>query len=356
MRRFVTASSLLLVFIVVNASMIFLLVRDESHDMVVEPVANSMAFLEIAAPTISSAGGARIYMDSTSHSLQASVNGAAYTSWLSGSGANTQVTYYTAAGVLAGDAGFVYNASTDTATLAGALVLANGTSVSPSLRWSDADTGIFLDPTNPDIDLSVNGAVRAFLTTAAFQTQAGTQMISLGGDSGSTPNFQVEAGEGLYDCGTNCVAIAANTVDVLNADATDTLLANDDTVETITDTGSNGNFAWALDGTLRLTLQTGGHITSAATATTNAGTGTCTAITVAGNDVRGTITATCTAGQTVIMNFGTAYAAAPNCTIAASDPDAVTAGTYATTTTGALTLTANVGVAASQIYKYICIE
>ncbi len=83
-------------------------------------------------------------------------------------------------------------------------------------------------------------------------------------------------------------------------------------------------------------------------AAADATTGTCTAVTVTGTDLRGTITATCTATQTVIVNFGTAYTTtAPFCVTSAA--------TSATTTTGVMTVTALAALTAIPI-NYVCVK
>jgi hypothetical protein len=100
------------------------------------------------------------------------------------------------------------------------------------------------------------------------------------------------------------------------------------------------------------------HLKSSGPTSTNAGTGTCTSVTVSGTDTRGSITATCTAGQTVIMNFGTAYGTAPVCTISPANAAASVATSgiaFASASTSALTLTSPTA-ATGGIWNYVCIE
>lgn len=74
-------------------------------------------------------------------------------------------------------------------------------------------------------------------------------------------------------------------------------------------------------------------------AVTDAGTGSCTGVTVSGNNVRGTITATCLAGQTVVLTFGSpAWPAAPICVFGAGGEQTATS-TTSTTVKGDVALT-----------------
>jgi hypothetical protein len=98
-----------------------------------------------------------------------------------------------------------------------------------------------------------------------------------------------------------------------------------------------------------------GHLASTAPAATS-GSGTCTAVTVSGTDTRGTITASCTAGQTAIVTFGTAYGTAPKCTFSADNSRAVMGAAYATKSTTALTLTSMLSTFGSASWDYLCME
>lgn len=62
-------------------------------------------------------------------------------SGLTGSGADTQLTYWTGASSLAGDAGLTYNATTDELTMQGNLTLNDGVGDSPTLNLTPQGTG-----------------------------------------------------------------------------------------------------------------------------------------------------------------------------------------------------------------------
>ena len=64
------------------------------------------------------------FTDDAGNDMQLGVGGG-----LTGSGANTQVAYWTAANTLTGDAGLTYNAATDTLTIAGGLTLSGATTI-----------------------------------------------------------------------------------------------------------------------------------------------------------------------------------------------------------------------------------
>ncbi len=132
--------------------------------------------------------------------------------------------------------------------------------------------------------------------------------------------------------------------------------------------GSNANLAGAtLNTTLlsvgyssgavpRFAVNGAGHIISTAVAAADAGTGTCTAVTVAGNDSRGFITATCTIAQNVVVTFGQAYTIAPKCLISPVNTQAVGGLAFASASTTELNLTAGAGGGAGAQWAYWCVE
>jgi hypothetical protein len=71
------------------------------------------------------------------------------------------------------------------------------------------------------------------------------------------------------------------------------------------------------------------NLLSSTSTMTNAGSGSCTSVTVTGTVIDGTVTATCTAAQTVVVTFSDGFGASPNCTITSANAAAggVTTGT-----------------------------
>lgn len=71
------------------------------------------------------------------------------------------------------------------------------------------------------------------------------------------------------------------------------------------------------------------NLLSSTSTMTNAGTGSCTSVTVTGTVLDGTITATCLAAQTVALTFSDGFGASPNCVISSANSaaGAVTTGT-----------------------------
>lgn len=104
-------------------------------------------------------------------------------------------------------------------------------------------------------------------------------------------------------------------------------------------------------------LTAGGHVKSTAPATTDKGVGftTCSSVTVTGTDTRGTITATCTIGQAVVVTFGSPYVSAPVCVISPANTEANTGNATLASTTTEMTLT-SIAAATAGTWKYICIE
>lgn len=82
-------------------------------------------------------------------------------------------------------------------------------------------------------------------------------------------------------------------------------------------------------------------------ATSDAGTGSCTAVTVTGNNVRGKIVATCVLAQTVVMNFGSPnWPAAPTCVFGVG-------GEQTASSTSATTVKAGIALTGGTI-TYLC--
>lgn len=108
-----------------------------------------------------------------------------------------------------------------------------------------------------------------------------------------------------------------------------------------------------------LTVNGAGHITSGGGSTPSSYTsGTCSSETGTGNDTRGSITATCTAGQTAIVTFGRAYTTAPICVCSPSNAagDPVTSGAeFCTASTTVMTLTTPTAVTTGS-FNFICME
>lgn len=91
-------------------------------------------------------------------------------------------------------------------------------------------------------------------------------------------------------------------------------------------------------------------------ADTAIGAGTCTSdsLNAGSNDTRGAVTATCTAGQTIIVTFGTTKAAAPYCYTTPIN-SAGTGAVHVATSTSALTMTSVGAITAGQI-NYLCFQ
>ena len=106
-------------------------------------------------------------------------------------------------------------------------------------------------------------------------------------------------------------------------------------------------------------LTTSGHVASTGPAAVDAAVVSCTSRTVTGTDTRGTILATCTAGQTVTVNFGAAYSPAPVCVVAPANATAATAVStgvaYITPGTTSMLLTVLTSTTAG-LWSYQCIQ
>jgi hypothetical protein len=104
---------------------------------------DSVFFIEEAAPALSSAGQTRLYMDSTSHILKASVNGGAYVPVISAgsvAGSNTQVQFNNS-GAFGASADFTW--------------------ASPTLTLGNASGGINVLSTGTNAVQAINGGVTA---------------------------------------------------------------------------------------------------------------------------------------------------------------------------------------------------
>jgi hypothetical protein len=144
---------------------------------------------------------------------------------------------------------------------------------------------------------------------------------------------------------------------VIDAQVATTKIANDDSNIIISDTGANGALSVSLDTISRWGMDTNGHVYSDAIGIGTVTTGTCTneAGTADSNDMRGEVEADCTAGQTIIVNFGATFSTAPFCVISASNAAggaSVAAGTASTT---ALTITV-IGVVTDGRYAWMCLQ
>lgn len=199
-------------------------------------------------------------------------------------------------------------------TMTGPIVGPNGAVGAPTIQFGSSPDGFYLSNTHT-IGATINGSVRYQFTPSVFDTAL---PITFDGASSGA----------IFD-----------------------------TVTTDVTTVSNQDFTMGPNGTGA--VATTKHFkASGAQASADATTGTCTSVTVSGTDVRGTITATCTAGQTVIMSFGAAYGTAPLCTISPVNAaaDVVTLGTaFATASTTAMTLTGPTAVTAGS-WAYHCIQ
>lgn len=264
----------------------------------------SIQVVGAAAPAVSPSDRATIYYDTTSDTLKTSLNGAAYADiavgGLTGAGANTQVAYFTGTSAVASEAGMTYATGTDTLTLVG-------------------------------------------------------RVIASGGDSAGSTNFEVEAGEGLYDCGTDCVAVAAGGQTPLSltypssGTRSFTLAILDTTITVVDNTTA----------TIQLTTDS----VSASRFRTNKqywdgndiGTvtdGTCTSETEVGTSVdqRGGVTADCAAGETIIVNFGGSWVSStPFCVVSAGNDAAKAAQLHVTSSLTVLTITSGAGMTAGQV-------
>lgn len=123
-------------------------------------------------------------------------------------------------------------------------------------------------------------------------------------------------------------------------------------------TGESGDSDITFNVDDRVLVTGPGHVKITATTPSSYTSGTCTNETGAGDDDHGSITADCTAGQTAIATFGTAYAAAPYCvcTPANAAADLVTLGEmFCDASTTALTVTMPTAVTAAKV-NFHCIE
>lgn len=100
---------------------------------------DSVFWIQEAAPALSSAGQSRIYMDSTSHILMVSQNGAAYIPLIQGNpaGADTDVQYNKAA-VFGGDSHFTWNYSSQILTVTATSSAVHGIYCITGYIFSDA--------------------------------------------------------------------------------------------------------------------------------------------------------------------------------------------------------------------------
>lgn len=100
----------------------------------------------------------------------------------------------------------------------------------------------------------------------------------------------------------------------------------------------------------------GGNLKSGTSTTTNAGTGSCSSVTVSGTVLDFTVTATCTAAQTVIVTFSTGFGAAPICTMSSANTaaGAITTGTPYESAGGSTTATFTFPAVTAGKYNVHC--
>lgn len=105
------------------------------------------------------------------------------------------------------------------------------------------------------------------------------------------------------------------------------------------------------------TVEDGGHLKSSGDAVSDAGTGTCTSVTVSGSATAFSVVATCSViGRTVVVNLPGAYASAPLCTLGNVNANAATDNFTILPTTTTVTLTSTGAAAGSATVHVICIE
>lgn len=160
-----------------------------------------------------------------------------------------------------------------------------------------------------------------------------------GGAIGSAGGVSRGLADSLYCQLTGCTMTGALTTATKTCNTLEVVLGGSTTG--ICDNGGGTRPVWRSNGTdiFEASTSVGMSVTQAMTlksnlksstsTTTDAGTGTCTAVTVTGTVLDFAITATCTAAQTVIVTFSTAFGAAPRCVISSANSaaGAVTTGT-----------------------------
>jgi hypothetical protein len=210
----------------------------------------------------------------------------------------------------------------------------------------------------------------------AFSAPAASLTGLASGSSGSpTISFAATGSTGIFTNGSGLLVLEGNasTVSIGNGVIQTSLTLQGAAIQ-----GSAGTFSGGLTlntSTTDITTGTNEDLTLApngtgtlditkhfkgknAQASSNSGSGSCTAVTVSGTDIRGTITATCTAAQTVIMNYGATFGTAPICVISPANAaaDAVGSGSaFLASSTSALTMTVPTAATAG-IWNYQCIE
>lgn len=208
-------------------------------------------------------------------------------------------------------------------TMTGALRWAAGTASAPGVAVSSEQTGLFLNGAGA-LGFSAAG------TNVGDVEQAGWfPLVKVSGVNGSAGapeyTFNTQTSTGLFLVGSGDLGISVAAAQTIDFQASKT------------------------------TINT--HITSGASASSNhAASSTCTSVTVSGTDTRGKITATCTAGQTVVMDFGTAYGAAPICTVTPIDTNAAAGTPFATTSTTQMTMTSKNTTTSAANFAYHCLE
>lgn len=104
-------------------------------------------------------------------------------------------------------------------------------------------------------------------------------------------------------------------------------------------------------------LSVAGHYSGALAPSASAATSTCSAVSVSGTDVRGTVTATCIVGNTAAVSFGQSYATAPLCSLTPTSASAVVDAAFiSSTSTSQLSLTATAGAGVAATWAYVCIQ
>ena len=256
--------------------------------------------------------------------------------------------------VMALVAGSAYAATTIGTNIStgGTLAVTGATTLTGLLN---ANGGIAVDTTN----FTVDGTTGALHTAGDFDVA--TNKFTVASASGNTDI----AGTLGVTGATTLAGLSATTgsfSSTLGVTGATTLSSTLAVTGDTTLTGLlNANGGASVVGALTLGPATSHLISSQTTAPTAGGTCTTPVVTVGSTDTKGNVTtASCTAGQTVIVNFNTAYAAAPTCVVSAINAAGATPGTtynaYATASTTALTITSPDAATTGGSWNYICVQ